>query len=156
VHHLAGEPRRAFLAPQVVVAGDAESLYAHLASPDFSVATAVVMGEAVEASAQQVTGQVQVLWDEPGHVALRTAAAEPAVLVLSESHYPGWQVRIDDQPARLMAADGALLAAYVPAGDHRVTFAFQPPILAWGAALTGGTLLTVAASVAWERRRRKD
>jgi hypothetical protein len=37
-----------------------------------------------------------------------------------------------------------------------VTFQFRPPVLAWGAAITAGTLLALAAGVGWEGLRRKD
>lgn len=60
----------------------------------------------------------------PNSVAVR--ASGPGRLVLAEINYPGWQVRVDGQPAVLETADGALRAVTLLAGAHVVTFEFRP------------------------------
>jgi len=70
----------------------------------------------------------------PNRVSLR--ASGPGRLVLSEINYPGWQVRVDGQPAALETADGALRAVGVPAGAHTVSFDYQPIAVFAGLALS--------------------
>jgi len=76
----------------------------------------------------------------PNRVVVR--AAGPGQLVLSEINYPGWQVSVDGQPARLETAQGALRAVTLAAGPHVVTFEFRPAAVYAGLALS---LLGLAA-----------
>ena len=50
----------------------------------------------------------------------------PCLLVLTDLYYPGWEVRINDQPAELLQAYGFVRAVELPAGSSRVDFIFQP------------------------------
>jgi uncharacterized membrane protein YfhO len=61
------------------------------------------------------------------------------VLITSDTPYPGWSARIDGTPAPLFTADYAFRGVAVPAGQHRVTFAFFP----WST--LAGTLITLVA-----------
>ena len=51
---------------------------------------------------------------------LNADAAENGMLVFSEVYYPGWQAAIDGAPARLLRADGILMALALPKGRHAV------------------------------------
>jgi hypothetical protein len=62
----------------------------------------------------------------------RTACA----LVTSDAVYPGWSARVDADATPILAADYAFRAVVVPAGSHRVTFAFRPRSTLAGAAVT--------------------
>jgi hypothetical protein len=73
---------------------------------------------------------------------IEVQAAGPGQLVLSEINYPGWQVRLDGQPAPLATAQGALRAVQLPVGMHTATFEFRPLSVYVGAALS---LLGLAA-----------
>jgi uncharacterized membrane protein YfhO len=43
---------------------------------------------------------------------------------------------VDGQEADLLCADAVLRGVYLPAGSHRVVFAYRPAGLAWGVALS--------------------
>lgn len=87
----------------------------------------------------------------PGHVvgeryeadvlALRARAERPALLVLTDRYYPGWEVEVDGAPARVLRANGIFRAVAVPAGESRVTFRFQPGSLRVGAWISAAALL---------------
>jgi hypothetical protein len=49
----------------------------------------------------------------------------PGVLVVSETHYPGWTVTVDGKPAELLRADYALRGVALPAGKHVVEMRFS-------------------------------
>ena len=70
---------------------------------------------------------------------IETYDPDDAVLVVSETMYPGWRARIDGQPAPLHYADYAMRGVAVPLGRHRVEMWFEPP---WGRT---GEVLTLAA-----------
>jgi hypothetical protein len=48
------------------------------------------------------------------------------LLVLSELDYPGWQARIDGQPATIRPVAGILRGVMVEPGAHQVVFEFKP------------------------------
>jgi hypothetical protein len=64
---------------------------------------------------------------------LEVTVASPAVVVVSDVDYPGWQATLDGHPVPIRRADVAFRAVEVPPGTHRVTFEFHPSF-----ARTGG------------------
>ncbi|UCC63897.1 MAG: YfhO family protein, partial [Anaerolineae bacterium] len=70
--------------------------------------------------------------------------AQAGYLVLSDTHYPGWQVDVDGQRGRLHRANLLFRAVYLPPGSHTVEFQFQPQSLRLGAAVS---ILTVLLAV---------
>jgi len=94
----------------------------------------------------------------PERVSVRTESAGPALLVLSDSFYPGWSATVDGAPAPILATNVLFRGVVVPAGSHEVLFEFAPSGWAaglWLAAL-GGLLLLLALSAAlWLRRTRR-
>ncbi|KPJ75679.1 MAG: hypothetical protein AMJ54_14230 [Deltaproteobacteria bacterium SG8_13] len=71
------------------------------------------------------------------------------LLVLSESHHPGWRATIDGRPARILRANYVLQAVAVGAGDQTVVFEFDPAILKAGLAVTCGGWLALGTLLAW-------
>lgn len=58
------------------------------------------------------------------------------VLVLRETNYPGWSVRVNGQAAALQSVDGRL-AVRLPEGERgRVVFRYRPTVVFVGSALT--------------------
>jgi hypothetical protein len=137
------EPRRAFLTHAVQVVSDA-AVYEAMAAPGFDPFHTVLLPQAAVVGPNAGGDAVTILRDVPGHLQLRATASDAAVLVFSEAYFPGWRVTVDGRPAPVLRADGALLAASVPAGTHEVEFDYSPPLLVWGAIIS---LLALAASV---------
>ena len=101
--------------------------------------------------------------------AARVAAAAPermeiavddstgGLLVLRQSHYPGWRVAVDGRDAPLLMADSLYLAVQVPPGQHRVVFEYVEQRLSIGALTSAGAALATAGLLALgiARRRRR-
>lgn len=98
----------------------------------------------------QAPGAATVAYWSPNRVDVR--ASGPGRLVLSEIAYPGWQVRVDGQPATLEKAEGALRAVQLTAGAHVVTFEFRPISVYFGVLLSLLGLVALAPLV-WVQRR---
>ena len=66
---------------------------------------------------------------------MRTQSTRPALLVVSDTWYPGWKAWVDGVETPLQHADYALRGIALPAGNHRVVCAYQPrwwrPSLTW-------------------------
>ncbi|MCA9795760.1 MAG: YfhO family protein, partial [Candidatus Eremiobacteraeota bacterium] len=97
-----------------------------LADPDHDPALQVLLDDGQGANTSGETGTVE--WLEDGDLSQRLRVQAPAqgYLVVSDNWYPDWQASIDGRPAPVLRADYAFRAVAVPAGQHEVTFRFQP------------------------------
>jgi len=94
---------------------------------------------------------------EADRIRLETATGAAGLLVLSETYYPAWKAYVDGQPVPLYAADHALRAVPVPAGEHTVELRYESWSLRVGLAtslIAYAALLVLA--VAGARRRQKS
>jgi len=82
-------------------------------------------------------------------------ARGPALLMVSESWYPNWQVMVDGKQAELVRANYAFLGVWIPDGEHRVKFHYVRPRSVWiGAEISLGTLILLVAVATWWRKSR--
>jgi hypothetical protein len=91
------------------------------------------------------TDEVRVTRYEPDALALHIRSRAPALLVLSENYYPGWNAWLDDSPAAIYRADIAFRGVAVPPGEHVVRMEFHPTILPVSAGISLGTALLLLA-----------
>ena len=85
-----------------------------------------------------------LLEDTPGRIAGQVSLEAERQVVLTELYFPGWQVQIDGEPARLELADGMFQAVTVPAGDHQLVWEYRPRSVRTGAIISLVTLLILA------------
>lgn len=62
-------------------------------------------------------------------VGLDVSAPREGFVVFSDGYHPRWTASVDGRPAAVLRAYGAVKAVAVPAGRHRVVFAFEPGVL---------------------------
>ncbi|MFN0111588.1 MAG: YfhO family protein [Blastocatellia bacterium] len=78
---------------------------------------------------------------ESNRLAIETNSDKPAVLVVSEIHYPGWVAMLDGQKTPIHKTDFLLRGVIVPAGKHTVEMSYRAPQARNGAIIS---LLTLA------------
>jgi hypothetical protein len=83
---------------------------------------------------EAISERVYKITRKPGNI--RIEAEGPGKLVLSEIVYPGWQVRVDGQPAVIQTAHSILRAVGLPAGMHTVEFYYFPMTVFAGLAIS--------------------
>jgi hypothetical protein len=71
-------------------------------------------------------GEAEIIEETPQRIVVRTSAEQPALLVQTDSYYPGWQATIDGVPAALLRADLLFRGVAVPAGEHTVELTYRP------------------------------
>jgi hypothetical protein len=77
----------------------------------------------------------------------------PGLVVLHDTWYPGWKARIDGEDADIVVANAAFRGVRVPRpGHHRIEFVYRPASVYVGIALSGLSLLLIAAAVFWRRQ----
>jgi len=84
-------------------------------------------------------GEVRIVARTSDRVDLEVVARRHGFVVLHDMAYPGWVVHVDGEAQELRRANALFMAAAVPAGQHTVSFAYEPltPENLW-AMLTGG------------------
>ena len=93
-------------------------------------------GTSGEPASPLFKSQVELTNGQMNELAFHAQASEPAVLVLSQTYYPGWKATVDGQEVPVFPANLALTGIPLPAGVHDVRFVFQPLSFRVGAALT--------------------
>lgn len=82
-------------------------------------------------------GGAKIVLDRPEEVVVEAEAASPAVLLLADSHAPGWTAEVDGAPAALRRSADGFREVDLPAGRSTVRFRYRPPGLTVALALSG-------------------
>lgn len=87
-----------------------------------------------------------------GYWRIETSSDNPALLVLSETAYPGWRVTVDGEPVDWQTAYTAVRAVCVPAGSHLVEWHYQPTVYWLGGLMSMFGLVLVIIAL-WQIRK---
>jgi uncharacterized membrane protein YfhO len=87
--------------------------------------------------------EVTIIEYKPNRVVLKTKSEDDAILFLSDTYFPGWNVSIDGRSDKIYKADYAFRAVPVSKGDHEVIFWYYPASFDLGLKISIGTLFTL-------------
>ena len=132
---------------------DAAQRVATLESGAVPARTVVLSAAAPAASGQDAA--LTTLRDTGDNVTVDTVAQGSGYLVVADWMQSGWVASIDGAPATLVQADHAFNAVLVPAGHHRVEFAFRGRGLATGLVVTAVSTVVLIGLYLWTRHRRR-
>ncbi|HOO77029.1 MAG TPA: YfhO family protein [bacterium] len=93
---------------------------------------------------------------DPNRVRAEVELTRPAVLVFTETWYPGWEATVDGKPADVLRVNFLQRGLLLPRGRHRVEMNFRPKAWRLGAAISLISWLALGAltAVSLIRRRR--
>lgn len=72
------------------------------------------------------TDYIKMISYSPNRLEYEYSAANAALALFSEVHYPGWIAEVDGQKVDLVRANYILRAAGLPAGKHTLVMTFEP------------------------------
>ncbi len=108
-----------------------------LADPNFNAReTAILTDDPLTVGAPSENDTVTIIKAEPEDIFITTTNAEPALLTVSLVHYPGWQVKVNDETITPYRAYGATIAIPLPAGTNSITLSYQPMSVTLGLMLS--------------------
>jgi hypothetical protein len=155
VHRLDEVGPRAWLVTQAEIADDATILQ-KIAEPTFDRWHIALLEPGTEPIIEQINSSKAVevgsqneeihnspfgihnsSFTTPARITLHVTTPTPALLILSETHYPGWHATVDGQAVSLLRADYVLQAVPLPAGEHTVELTFRPLSFTIGALVSG-------------------
>ncbi len=145
---------RFFLVTRIKRAGSMEEAARMLRSPDFDPRREAIVEGAVDLQEASTAGTVKVIRYEPRTVIVETDTPEPAYLVTSEAHYPGWRAFMEGSEVPFHYTNVAFRGLPVPAGRHLILMRFAPPLFKYSAAFSVAVWLITFRLLSRMRRRR--
>jgi hypothetical protein len=150
-------PRAGVVGAQAVVAGEDAELDAVL-DPGFdgrrTLVTSTPLPGLPEHEAAAPAGRARVVSEEDERLVIAADARRPAALVVTDLDYPGWRATVDGRDASIHRVDYLLRGVTLPAGRHRVEFAYEPVTWRVGWLVSAVALLALVAALAVGLRRR--
>ena len=136
--------------------GDRKQILDRLIEPDFDPRKIVYLPSEARTSLSATNGssaQVRNTTYQSGHISADVEATQPSLVVVAESYYDGWQASVDGKPAKIWRANHAFQAVEVPAGHRHIELRYREKHFAYGAIVSGSSLLLCL--IGWLRARRK-
>lgn len=133
-----------------VISDEQKNLQA-LAIPSFDPSTQVIFNESIPPNIlAQLPGhkanlQYEILKDEMDSQLYMLRLDANSFVTFSEIVFPGWKAWVDGQPSKLLTANHIFRALFVPAGEHKVEFRYEP---AWAKPLLAGFILWFLSALA--------
>jgi hypothetical protein len=136
IYRLNTTGRRAYVAHHVQ-AVDSEAVVGADELPDFNRETEALVDQdsmpllkadyaPIRPGAAKPDSKVKIVSYRRNSVTLEVESAEHGVLVLHDIYYPGWEASVDGERRPVLRANLLFRGVEVPAGKHRVEFAFRP------------------------------
>lgn len=128
VYRNTGVLPRAFLVEEVVATPDTTYTLSAFTRSDFDPSrTAIVYGELERALPEgPLEGSAEIVESTPDRVVVRTTANRPALLVLSDNYYQGWEATIDGRSTPIYRTNHTFRGVLVNEGMSEVVFEYRP------------------------------
>ncbi len=157
VYERSTPPPRVRWVPGATLASDGAAALDMLASGNVDVSDTVVLENAgAVAPASSPGGEkgfASIEYDGLSLVTVKSHSPQPGYVVLADLHFPGWTADIDGAPAEIHVANYLFRAVRVPAGEHLVTFRYEPASFRIGSTISIAVLLALAVLAAFQLRR---
>jgi hypothetical protein len=137
---------RARLVHEVVYAAPEETLHTTIdRSRDAASLAVLEAGEPVTVEPPAAPGDeaVSILDETTEQVSLEARVAAPALLVLTDTFFPGWTATVDGVPVTIHRADHAFRGVELSPGSHRVEFRYRPRSVVVGLTISACALVIV-------------
>jgi len=134
---------------------DGEAALAALLDPDFPAAThgvvesqgsgwrdlSEMLPPAVESDGdvENSAGSATVRYDGAETLVIDVETASAGLLVVADTHAPGWRAHVDGKRAPILKVNGLFRGVAVPPGAQVVQFSYAPVSVTLGLLLSGGT-----------------
>ena len=102
----------------------------------------VLLNESVEfVASPHFDGKVEQVKYSPNHVVIKTRQEGNGFLVLMDSYFPGWTVKVDGKEGAILRANHFYRAVQLNNGKHTLEFEYFPEGLKLGLVVSGVSLL---------------
>ncbi|PRQ06429.1 YfhO family protein [Enhygromyxa salina] len=145
---------RAYLSTKTIVAATLDERAAALRRFDPNRETVVEHGSLALDGPASIE-PVALTRPRPEHLILECETEHPALLVITDSYYPGWRASVDGVETDIVPVNHMFRGVPLDPGAHVVELVFRPRSYAIGWRLTLGMLAFLALGAAWISRPRR-
>jgi len=125
-----------------------------LENPNFDLRNNVILEKPIkneilvtlESSQLDKKSESEIISYSENNVIIKVQSNDASLLILTDTHYPGWKAYVDGTETEIYRADGLVRAVFVPTGNHTVEFSYLPDSFVNGVIIslvTGGVLLSL-------------
>jgi hypothetical protein len=98
--------------------------------------------------------KVRIKKIEKTNMEIDVGTSHPAFLVVSDTYYPGWTVKVNNTDMHLYRTNYLFRGVPVPSGSSRVRMEFRPSSFRLGLAITTASFLLLASMTLWSMIRK--
>jgi hypothetical protein len=119
---------RAFIVHRARSVASEEEALDLMSSPTFVPANEVLLVQTEVEETALGTGEsnVRIVSYDPEQVKIEASLESPGYLVLTDTHYPGWQAEVNGEPVPIERANLYFRAVHLPPGEHQIAFTYAP------------------------------
>ena len=129
---------RAFLVPKMRVPDEGGHLLNTYYKETFNPLSEVLFNEAVDfKESDYFKGKVEQVAYRPNHVTVKTEQQGSGFLVLMDSYFPGWTVKVDGEEKPILRANHFYRGVQLGAGRHTLEFDYVPEGMKVGLVVSG-------------------
>lgn len=74
---------------------------------------------------EPLKGNITIISFNPNEIKIKASASQNQLLTILQSYYGGWQVYIDNQPAKISVSNYLTMSVLFPKGEHEVRFLYK-------------------------------
>ena len=149
LYKIEGTIPRAYVVNKTAVEKNSNQVLRLLSSDEFDPTQEVVLeSEIAIPPMHQLRATAKIVRYENERVTIAASADNEAILVLADSHYPGWKAFVDGREEVIRRANLFFRAVPLPAGNHTVEFRYEPRSFTIGLVISVVTLIALAVVTA--------
>jgi len=112
------------------------------ATKDFDPTTEAILEENINFDGRELNSwTADISKETPTEIVIKASTNTSALLVLSDSYYPGWTVYLDGKKNKIYPATINRKATIVPQGEHEIIFKFEPKSYILGLIISSASFL---------------
>ena len=121
--------------------------------PSFDPLSEVLFSQRVKFEpSPHFAGTVEEVTYRPNHVTVKTAQQGGGFMVLMDSYFPGWTVKVDGEEKPILRANHFYRAVQLDSGPHILEFDFFPEGFKIGLIVSSSVCVLLAVLPLWRRR----
>ena len=142
---------RAWLVPEVEVAAEPGEALARMLEADWDPARTAFLAEPLgqPLAGGPLAGEARIAGYGDDRLVVETTADRPALLVIAENWYPGWEATVDGVQTPVVRVNHTFQGVVVGAGPHTVKTEFRPTALYTGLTVYLICLVVLAVYGGW-------
>jgi hypothetical protein len=151
IENTASAPR-AFLTTHIVTYENRDDFGKKFFDPAFDPARQVLLPVAPPLTYPLDTaGTAAISAYDENEVTITTKSNSPAVLVLTDTYYPGWKAWVDGKETGILRANWAFRAVPVPQGEHTVRMQYVPVSYSVGKTISIISFIALGVVLMWRK-----